>query len=175
MGLKQRMIPRPQCSEETIASMLVLIWIHVHWLCAAVFGAAPPSSVMKTRRLRSSMGYPRLKGLQASTLAHGSSRPHGGKGRAPGEPAQRATGPWGGRWRLKESGRPTQPAHHRGESAAPLSPCPRAKPNWARGSGSSYGLKKIVKAVANAPMMTSANTKSNRSVFMVPSARRGRR
>jgi hypothetical protein len=57
----------------------------------------------------------------------------------------------------------------------PRSPCPRAKPNWARGSGSSYGLKKIVKAVANAPMMTSANTKSNRSVFMVPSARRGRR
>jgi hypothetical protein len=73
----------------------------------------------------------------------------------------------GGRWRLKEfraadstwlGNRP------------PRSPCPRAKPNWARGSGSSYGLKKIVKAVANAPMMTSANTKSNRSVFMVPSA-----
>jgi hypothetical protein len=35
--------------------MLVLIWIHVHWLCAAVFGAAPPSSVMNSRRLMSDM------------------------------------------------------------------------------------------------------------------------
>jgi hypothetical protein len=40
MGLKQRIIPPPQCNEETIASMLVLIWIHAHWLCAAVFVAA---------------------------------------------------------------------------------------------------------------------------------------
>jgi hypothetical protein len=29
VGLKQRKIPRPQRGQETIASMLVLIWIHV--------------------------------------------------------------------------------------------------------------------------------------------------
>jgi hypothetical protein len=28
MGLEQRKIPRPQCGQETIASMLVLIWSH---------------------------------------------------------------------------------------------------------------------------------------------------
>jgi hypothetical protein len=49
--------------------MLVLIWIHVQWLCAAVFVArllrraasghaapAPPSSVMNWRRLKSTIG-----------------------------------------------------------------------------------------------------------------------
>src|ERR1700746_3004188 len=40
MGLQQPKIPPPQCNDETIASMLVPIWIHVHWLCAAVFVAA---------------------------------------------------------------------------------------------------------------------------------------
>jgi hypothetical protein len=29
MGFEQRIIPRPQRGQETIASMLVLIWIHV--------------------------------------------------------------------------------------------------------------------------------------------------
>jgi hypothetical protein len=72
-GFVERIIPRPQRGEETIASMLVLIWIHVHWLlCATVLvarryqmigigccpraasghaAAAPPSSVMNSRRL----------------------------------------------------------------------------------------------------------------------------
>jgi hypothetical protein len=36
MGLEQRIIPRPQRRQETIASMLVLIWIHV--------GLTPPSA-----------------------------------------------------------------------------------------------------------------------------------
>jgi hypothetical protein len=35
MGLEQRIVPRPQRGQETIASMLVLIRIHWADLCCA--------------------------------------------------------------------------------------------------------------------------------------------
>jgi hypothetical protein len=41
VGLKQRKIPRPQRGQKTIASMLVLTWIHV--------GRTSPSARHSTR------------------------------------------------------------------------------------------------------------------------------